>query len=79
MYRADYKPRLVDRRVDEFLSAMGAVVIEGPKWCGKTWTSSQHSRSEFLLGSAAGNFQNKRLAELSPETVLTGETPRMLD
>ena len=79
MYRADYKPRLVDRQVDEFLSAMGAVVIEGPKWCGKTWTSSQHSRSEFLMGSAAGNFQNKRLAELSPETVLTGETPRMLD
>ena len=79
MYRADYKARLVDRRVEEFLSAMGAVVIEGPKWCGKTWTSSQHSRSEYLLGSAAGNFQNKRLAELSPETVLTGETPRMLD
>ena len=79
MHRADYKPRLIDRRVEEYLTTMGAVVIEGPKWCGKTWTSSQHSRSEFLLGSAAGNFQNKHLAELSPETVLEGETPRMLD
>ncbi|MBP5530436.1 MAG: ATP-binding protein [Lentisphaeria bacterium] len=79
MKRPDYKPRLIDGKVEKFLAAMGAVVIEGPKWCGKTWTSSQHSRSEFLTGSPDGNFQNKRLAELSPETVLLGETPRMLD
>ena len=79
MLRDDYKPRLVDRQVEEYLSAMGAVVIEGPKWCGKTWTSSQHCRSEFMTGSPEGNFQNKHLAELSPETVLVGETPRMLD
>ena len=79
MKRQDYKPRLIDRQVDEYLAVMGAVVIEGPKWCGKTWTSSQHSNSEFMVGSADGNFQNKRLAELSPETVLQGETPRMLD
>lgn len=79
MHRQDYKPRLIDKQVQNFLTAMGAVVIEGPKWCGKTWTSSQHCRSEFLLGSADGNFQNKRLAELSPETILLGETPRMLD
>ena len=79
MRRPDYKPRLVDDKVERFLTALGAVVIEGPKWCGKTWTSSQHSRSEFLIGSAEGNFQNKCLAELSPETVLLGETPRMLD
>ena len=79
MKRQDYKPRLIDRQVDEYLAVMGAIVIEGPKWCGKTWTSSQHSNSEFMVGSADGNFQNKRLAELSPETVLQGETPRMLD
>nr|MCR5380446.1 DUF4143 domain-containing protein [Lentisphaeria bacterium] len=79
MKRQDYKPRLIDRQVDEYLAVMGAVVIEGPKWCGKTWTSSQHSNSEFMVGSADGNFQNKRLAELSSETVLQGETPRMLD
>ena len=79
MQRNDYKPRVVDQQVQNFLTAMGAIVIEGPKWCGKTWTSSQHSRSEFFIGSAAGNFQNKKLATLSPETVLAGETPRMLD
>ena len=74
-----YKPRIIDQQIDDYLTVMGAVVIEGPKWCGKTWTSSQHSKSEFMVGSADGNFQNKRLAELSPETVLLGETPRMLD
>ena len=79
MERKDYKPRLKDKRLDDFLTAAGAVVVEGPKWCGKTWTSSQHSNSEFLIGSAEGNFQNKRLAELAPETVLAGDTPRMLD
>ena len=79
MRRRDYRPRLIDDKVAEFLTVMGAVVIEGPKWCGKTWTSFQHCRSEFMIGSADGNFQNKRLAELSPEIVLTGETPRMID
>ena len=77
--REGYKPRVIDPKVEAFLTALGAVVIEGPRWCGKTWTSSQHSRSEFLTGSPEGNFQNKRLAELSPEAVLRGETPRMLD
>lgn len=79
MIREDYKPRLIDQRIEDYLKAMGAVVVEGPKWCGKTWTSSQHSQSEFMLGSMEGNFQNKRLAEISPETVLAGATPRMLD
>ncbi len=79
MKRKDYKPRLIDRQVEDFLTAMGAVVIEGPKWCGKTWTSAQHSGSEFYVGSPDGNFQNKRLAELSPEKVLEGKSPRMLD
>ena len=74
-----YKPRIIDQQIDDYLTVMGAVVIEGPKWCGKTWTSSRHSNSEFMVGSADGNFQNKRLAELSPETVLLGDTPRMLD
>ena len=77
--REGYKPRVMDSKVKAFLTALGAVVIEGPKWCGKTWTSAQHSSSEFLTGSPEGNFQNKRLAELSPEAVLRGETPRMLD
>lgn len=74
-----YKPRIIDRQVEEYLSAFGAVCVEGPKWCGKTWTSSYHSKSEIYIGDPAGNFQNRQLAELSPALVLEGETPRLID
>ena len=79
MDRGKYKPRIVDRQVEKYLSAFGAVCIEGPKWCGKTWTSSYHSKSEIYIGDPAGNFQNRQLAELSPALVLEGETPRLID
>lgn len=74
-----YKPRVIDSAVCRYLSTFGAVCIEGPKWCGKTWTSSFHSKSEFLIGDPANNFQNRALAEMSPSIVLEGETPRLLD
>ena len=45
MDKQNYKPRVIDAKVKEYLSAFGAVCIEGPKWCGKTWTSSYHSKS----------------------------------
>ena len=70
MDKQNYKPRIIDRQVEEYLSAFGAVCIEGPKWCGKTWTSSYHSKSEIYIGDPAGNFQNRQLAELSPALVL---------
>lgn len=65
--------------MEQYLQAFGAVCIEGPKWCGKTWTSLAHSRSQIFIGDPAGNFQNRQLAELSPELVLSGETPRLID
>lgn len=43
-----YKPRIIDRKVEQYLTTFGAICIEGPKWCGKTWTSSFHTKSEFL-------------------------------
>ncbi|MDO4331942.1 MAG: DUF4143 domain-containing protein [Eubacteriales bacterium] len=79
MNERKYRSRVIDKKVEEYLSAFGAVCIEGPKWCGKTWTSSFHSRSEIFLGDPAGNFQNRRLAELSPALVLAGESPRLID
>ncbi len=79
MKKNDYRPRVIDRHVEEYLSAFGAICIEGPKWCGKTWTSSHHSKSEILIGDPAGNFQNRKLAELQPSLVLEGETPRLID
>lgn len=74
-----YKPRLIDKTVDEYLDNCGAICIEGPKWCGKTWTSAHHSNSEFLVGSPENNFSNRLLAEVNPLLVLEGETPRMID
>ena len=79
MKRQEYKERIIDKKVDEYLAAFGAVCIEGPKWCGKTWTSSYHCKSEIYIGDPAGNFQNRHLAEIAPELVLDGETPRLID
>jgi predicted AAA+ superfamily ATPase len=74
-----YRPRIIDRQIKKYLSTFGAVCIEGPKWCGKTWTSSFHSASEIFLGDPAGNFQNRELARIAPALVLEGETPRLID
>lgn len=79
MDKKDYKPRIIDKQIEDYLLTFGAVCIEGPKWCGKTWSSSYHSKSEILIGSPEGNFQNRRLAEMSPALVLEGETPRLID
>lgn len=75
----NYKPRIIDNMIDEYLKTFGAVCIEGPKWCGKTWTSIYHSTSSIMIGDPTGNFQNKRLAETAPNIVLEGEKPRLID
>ena len=74
-----YRPRLIDNKIDTYLETIGAVCIEGPKWCGKTWTSSSHCKSEFMIGDPADNFQNRHLAEIAPAMVLEGKTPRLID
>ena len=79
MQENNYKPRIIDKKVNEYLSVFGAVCIEGPKWCGKTWTSRHHSKSEYLVGDPQNNFQNRQLALLSPALVLPGDVPRLID
>lgn len=79
MKKQSYRRRIIDKTVEDYLRTFGAVCLEGPKWCGKTWTSSFHSKSEIYLGDPAGNFQNRQLAELSPALVLEGEQPRLID
>lgn len=76
---SEYKPRLIDKFVDEYLESCGAICIEGPKWCGKTWTSAFHSNSQFLVGDPTNNFSNRELAKMNPDFVLKGEAPRMID
>ncbi|MFI3213133.1 MAG: DUF4143 domain-containing protein [Eubacteriales bacterium] len=79
MKKQTYRPRLVDEKIHEYLKIFGAVCVEGPKWSGKTWTSSQHCNSEIFIGDPAGNFQNRNLAQLSPDLVLNGDMPRLID
>lgn len=74
-----YKNRVIDAKVEEYLSAAGAVCIEGCKWCGKTWTSEHHSKSAVYIGDPAGNYSNRIMAQVSPLTVLEGKTPRLID
>lgn len=79
MEQKNYKPRLIDSLISEYLDTFGALCIEGPKWCGKTWTSTHHCRSRIMLGDPNGNFQNRQLAQMTPSLVLEGETPRLID
>ncbi len=74
-----YLPRVIDTLIEKHLSTFGAVCVEGPKWCGKTWTSSQHSQSQVFLADPQGNFQNRKLAEMDPSLVLNGLAPRLAD
>ena len=74
-----YRSRVVDKKITQYLTAFGAVSLEGPKWCGKTCSAMHHSKSSFFLGDPRGNFQNRTLAGLDPFLVLEGERPRLID
>ncbi len=75
-----YKPRLLDKTLERYLKIFGAVVIEGPKYCGKTWTGRKFAKSEILLKKTTGETSNEiELAKISPEIILEGEKPRLID
>ena len=61
-----YRRRVVDDIIEQYLETFGAICIEGPKWCGKTWTAEEHSKSILYVGDPTGNFQNRELAQLNP-------------
>lgn len=76
----NYKRRLVDNKIEHYLKLFGAISIEGPKYCGKTWAARYHSNSEILLHNKTGETSNNtELAKISPSTVLEGEKPRLID
>lgn len=77
--KQDYRPRIIDDIVKSKLTSFGAVCLEGPKWCGKTWTALNHSNSVIYIGDPHNNFQNRLLAEVDPSIVLEGPTPRLID
>lgn len=75
-----YKTRLLDKTLERYLKIFGAVVIEGPKYCGKTWMGRKYAKSEILLKKTTGETSNEvELAKISPEIILEGEKPRLID
>lgn len=74
-----YRKRIADRILKEKLEAKGAVLIEGPKWCGKTTTANQIAGSTLYMQDPANKIQNLKMAELEPGLLLEGETPRLID
>ena len=75
----NYKQRISDSILKRKVLGKGAVLIEGPKWCGKTTTAKQLAKSILDLGDSAVLKQSAQLIELSPKTLLEGETPRLID
>lgn len=76
---AKYKQRIADRILERKVRGKGAVLIEGPKWCGKTTTAKQLAKSVLDLGDSAVLIQSTQMIEISPKVLLEGETPRLID
>lgn len=70
-----YKPRLIDERISRYLRISGAVSIEGPKWCGKTWTNLNHANSVSYVTDKS--VRNNALVD--PKYIFTKERPQLID
>lgn len=74
-----YLKRISDTILQQRLEAMGAVLIVGPKWCGKTTTAEQHAKSVLRLQNPDEREQYLATAAVKPSMLLMGETPRLID
>ena len=74
-----YRKRIVDEMLAEKLEGKGAVLIEGPKWCGKTTTAEQIAASILYMDDPQLMEQNVAMASMNPKRLLSGETPRLID
>lgn len=75
----EYKARILDKLLVKKLRGKGAVLIEGPKWCGKTTTAEQISQSILYMARPEDEKQNLMLAEINPSLLLKGDIPRLID
>ncbi|MBP5365592.1 MAG: ATP-binding protein [Bacteroidales bacterium] len=76
---AKYKQRIADRLLERKVLGKGAVLIEGPKWCGKTTTAKQIAKSILDFGNASILKQSAQMIEISPRSLLEGAAPRLID
>lgn len=79
MSSKEYMPRIADDLLAAKLRQAGAVVIRGPKWCGKTETALKHSKSALFMQDPDQRMSNQMLAESKPSILLRGEKPRLID
>lgn len=76
----NYKKRIADEKIEHYLKLFGAISIEGPKYCGKTWAGRYHCNSEILLHKTTGETSNNiELAQISPSIILDGAKPKLID
>lgn len=74
-----YKQRIADKMLAKKLASKGAVLIEGPKWCGKTTTAEQQAQSVLYMDNPAKLATNLQMAEIDPSSLLADKTPRLID
>lgn len=74
-----YKPRIADQLLERQLEAAGVVLIQGPKWCGKTTTAEHHARSKLYLDDPRTIQSNLLLADTDPAVLFQGDSPRLID
>lgn len=75
----EYKKRIADELLKRKLKGKGAVLIQGPKWCGKTTTAEQIASSILYMANPEEKEQNLTLADLNPSLLLKGDVPRLID
>ena len=75
----EYKARIADAILQRKLAGKGAVLIEGPKWCGKTTTAEQAAKSTLYMADPENEKQNLLLVDINPKLILQGAVPRLID
>lgn len=76
---AQYKNRIADKILMHKLQGMGAVLIVGPKWCGKTTTAEQHAKSKVYMDDIDEGANLREMTTINPRGLLKGATPRLID
>ena len=75
----EYKKRIADDLLERKLKGKGAVLIQGPKWCGKTTTAEEKAKSILYMNDPKKSGMYMQLAKMSPKSLLEGEAPRLID
>lgn len=75
----EYRPRIIDKELTQRLMSIGAIVLEGAKWCGKSTTAEHHSNSAVFIDDPRRRAQYTLFAEENPDMILDGPTPRLID